>query len=200
MASKLSPVGAEIDDQSMTLLRFADGKIGYVGSCWTSSGIYSLRVFGQKALMHYELDFNTWDTPYRLHETSSLYIQHGKDGYNKREVLKMPQGDMFQDELEIFAEACASGTLPELTARDGNIALAIVITKVGHTFDQDAGDIVIFADPGNGIAFHVDQFAILGELAPALRLEHGFFYGHQSLQPKTNAHLHRRLQVLGADH
>ena len=31
MASKLSPVGAEVDDQSMTLLRFADGKIGYVG-------------------------------------------------------------------------------------------------------------------------------------------------------------------------
>jgi len=34
MASKLSPVGAEVDDQSMTLIRFADGKIGYVGSCW----------------------------------------------------------------------------------------------------------------------------------------------------------------------
>ena len=32
IASKLSPVGAEVDDQSMTVLRFADGKIGYVGS------------------------------------------------------------------------------------------------------------------------------------------------------------------------
>jgi predicted dehydrogenase len=31
MASKLSPVGAEVDDQSMTLIRFADGKVGYVG-------------------------------------------------------------------------------------------------------------------------------------------------------------------------
>ena len=31
MASKLSPVGAEVDDQSMTLLKFADGKVGYVG-------------------------------------------------------------------------------------------------------------------------------------------------------------------------
>ena len=40
MASKLSPVGAEVDDQSMTLMRFADGKVGYVGSCWTSPGIY----------------------------------------------------------------------------------------------------------------------------------------------------------------
>ena len=38
MASKLSPVGAEVDDQSMTTLRFTDGKLGYVGSCWTSPG------------------------------------------------------------------------------------------------------------------------------------------------------------------
>jgi predicted dehydrogenase len=30
MASKLSPVGAEVDDQSMTLVKFADGKVGYV--------------------------------------------------------------------------------------------------------------------------------------------------------------------------
>ncbi len=37
MATKLSPVGAEVDDQSMTLVRFADGKIGYVGRCSVSS-------------------------------------------------------------------------------------------------------------------------------------------------------------------
>ena len=50
MASKLSPVGAEVDDQSMTLVRFADGKVGYVGSCWTSPGIFSCRVFGSKEM------------------------------------------------------------------------------------------------------------------------------------------------------
>ncbi len=49
IASKLSPVGAEVDDQSMTLVKFADGKVGYVGSCWTSPGIFSVRVFGRRA-------------------------------------------------------------------------------------------------------------------------------------------------------
>ena len=68
MASKLSPVGAEVDDQSMTTIRFADGKLGYVGSSWTSPGIFSLRVFGSKGLMHYEIDFGTWDTPHLLHK------------------------------------------------------------------------------------------------------------------------------------
>ncbi|CAN0120848.1 unnamed protein product [Phaeothamnion confervicola] len=126
IASKLSPVGAEVDDQSMTTLRFANGALGYVGTSWTSPGIYSIRVFGQKGLMHYELDFGTWDTPSKLHEPSTLYIQRGKDGYGKREEIKIPAGDMFRDELELFASACATGKLPELTARDGNVAVAVV--------------------------------------------------------------------------
>jgi predicted dehydrogenase len=125
-ASKLSPVGAEVDDQSMTVLKFADGKIGYVGSSWTAPGIYSIRVFGQKGLMHYELDFCTWDIPSDLHKSSTLYIQRGKDGYGKRENIKIQQGDMFVDELEMFAQACTTGKLAELTARDGNIAVAVV--------------------------------------------------------------------------
>jgi len=126
MASKLSPVGAEVDDQSMTVMRFADGKVGYVGSCWTSPGIYAIRVFGSKGLMHYEIDFSTWDTPSELHKTSTLYIQRGKDGYGRREEIALPQSDMFRDELEMFAETCAEGKPCELSARNGNIAVAVV--------------------------------------------------------------------------
>jgi predicted dehydrogenase len=126
MASKLSPVGAEVDDQSMTLLRFADGKVGYVGSCWTSPGVFSVRVFGSKGLMHYEIDFETWDTPDQLHKKSTLYIQRGKDGYAKREELKVPKSDMFRAELEMFAESCRTGKPGELSAHNGNFAVAIV--------------------------------------------------------------------------
>jgi len=126
MASKLSPVGAEVDDQSMTLVKFADGKIGYVGSCWTSPGIFSVRVFGSAGLVHYEIDFDTWDTPDQLHHKSTLYIQRGKDGYAKREELKVPESDMFRAELEMFAESCRSGKPNELSADNGNVAVAIV--------------------------------------------------------------------------
>ena len=126
MAAKLSPVGAEVDDQSLTLMRFTSGAVAYVGSCWTSPGIYSIRLFGQKGLMHYELDFSTWDTPDQLHETSELYIQRGKDGFSKREILTIPEGDMFLDELEMFAEVCAAGNECELSAANGNVALAVV--------------------------------------------------------------------------
>jgi len=126
VASKLSPVGAEVDDQSMTTIRFADGKLGYVGSCWTSPGIFSVRVFGSKGLMHYEIDFGTWDTPHLLHQSSTLYIQRGKDGYGKREELVVPESDMFRAELEMFADSCISGKSPELSADNAITSLAVV--------------------------------------------------------------------------
>jgi len=126
MASKLSPVGAEVDDQSMTLLRFADGKVGYVGSCWTSPGVFAVRVFGSKGLMHYEIDFPTWDTPDALHLSSTLYIQRGKGGYASREPLKLRPSDMFVAELGQFAEACRTSRAGELSAHNANVALAVV--------------------------------------------------------------------------
>ncbi|MFN7753824.1 MAG: Gfo/Idh/MocA family protein, partial [Pseudomonadota bacterium] len=126
IASKLSPVGAEVDDQSMSLVKFANGTVAYVGTCWTSPGIFSVRIFGSKGLMHYEVDFGTWDTPSNLHKTSSLYIQRGKDGYGKREVLEIPASDMFRDELEQFAQSCVTGTVPMLSAYNGNVAIAMM--------------------------------------------------------------------------
>ncbi len=126
MASKLSPVGAEVDDQSMTLVKFADDKVGYVGSCWTSPGVFAVRVFGSTGLMHFEIDFDTWDTPDQLHKSSMLYIQRGKDGYAKREELRVPESDMFRAELEMFAESCRTGKSNELSANNGNVAVAMV--------------------------------------------------------------------------
>jgi hypothetical protein len=76
--------------------------------------------------MHYEIDFDTWDTPDQLHKKSTLHIQRGKDGYAKREVLKVPESDMFRTELEMFAESCRTGKPGELSAANGNFAVAIV--------------------------------------------------------------------------
>jgi predicted dehydrogenase len=126
IASKKSPVGAEVDDQSMTLLKFADGKVGYVGACWTSPGVFAIRVFGAKGLMHYEIDFGTWDTPEKLRGSSTLYIQRGKDGYGSREILEEPESNMFRAELELFADSCRSGKANELSAANGNAAVACV--------------------------------------------------------------------------
>src|SRR5262250_1843347 len=142
MAAKLSPVGAEVDDQSMTLIRFADGKVGYVGASWTSPGIFSVRVFGAKGLMHYEIDFGTWDTPDKLHQTATLYIQRGKDGYGKREELPVPESDMFRAELEMFADSCVSGRSNLLNARNGNVAVAVVYAAL-KSIDRNGASVRI---------------------------------------------------------
>lgn len=126
IASKLSPVGAEVDDQSMTLLKLANGAVAYVGTCWTSPGVFAVRVFGSKGLMHYEIDFGTWDTPEKLRQSSTLYIQRGKDGYGDREVLQEPDSNMFRAELELFAQSCRTGKNNELSASNGNAAVACV--------------------------------------------------------------------------
>jgi predicted dehydrogenase len=76
--------------------------------------------------MHYEIDFGTWDTPDALHTSSTLYIQRGKSGYASREVLSPRPSDMFQAELEMFAEACRTGRAGSLNAHNGNVALAVV--------------------------------------------------------------------------
>jgi predicted dehydrogenase len=142
MASKLSPVGAEVDDQSMTLIKFADGKLGYVGACWTSPGIYAVRVFGSKGLMHFEIDFGTWDTPDKLHESAVLYIQRGKDGYARREVLKVAKSDMFRAELEMFADSIASGKPSELSADNANVSLAVVYCAL-RSLERDGQSVKI---------------------------------------------------------
>lgn len=144
VSSKLSPVGAEVDDQSLTLLKFKDGKVGYVGSCWTSPGIFSVRVFGSKGLMHYEIDFGVWDTPDEIHKTASLYIQRGKDGFAKREVLQDAESDMFRSELEAFAGSCLSGKANELSASNGNVAVACVYAAL-RSIDNN-GQLIPLAD------------------------------------------------------
>lgn len=144
IASKLSPVGAEVDDQSLTLLKFTDGKVAYVGSSWTSPGIFAVRVFGSKGLMHYEIDFGVWDTPDEIHKSSSLYIQRGKDGFGKREVLKDSESDMFRIELEMFAESCRTGRGNELSAHNGNVAVACVYAALQSI--ETNGQLVPLAD------------------------------------------------------
>src|SRR5262249_3833708 len=139
VASKLSPVGAEVDDQSMTLIKFADGKIGYVGACWTSPGGFAVRGFGSKGLMHDEIEFGTWDRPESLHQGSTLYIQRGKDGYAKREELEVPESDMFRAELDLFAQSCRSGKPNELSADNGNVALAVVYAALRSIEDNGRG-------------------------------------------------------------
>ncbi len=125
-AARHSPVGAEVEDQWIAAVRFADGKIGTVISSWTSPGTYSVRATGLDALMFYDIDQTHWANPERLHENATLYVQPRGKGPADRQAMNVPPGNIFRDELEIFADSIATDTECELSAANGCQAVAAV--------------------------------------------------------------------------
>jgi predicted dehydrogenase len=125
-AARHSPVGAEVEDQWIVTVHFADGKLGTVVSNWTSPGTFSVRATGADALMFYEINQTYWPTPERLHEDATLYLQARGKGPADRQALPVPAGNMYRDELEMFAASVAGGKECELSAGNGCQAVAAV--------------------------------------------------------------------------
>ena len=145
MASKLSPVGAEVDDQSMTLLqvRRRQGRLRRLVLDFARHFRGArVRLQGPDALRNrFRHLGHAGEAAY---ESRTLYIQRGKDGYAKREELTVPESDMFRAELEMFAESCRSGKPNELTAHNGNVAVAVVNAAL-RSIDRQ-GQLVRVAD------------------------------------------------------
>jgi UDP-N-acetyl-2-amino-2-deoxyglucuronate dehydrogenase len=142
-AAQHSPVGAEVEDQWIIGVHFADGKLGTVISSWTSPGTYNVRVTGEAALMFYEIDQNHWAQPERLHESAFLYLQRRLAGTAQRQHIAVPQGNMFRDELELFAGA-VNGRECELSAANACQALAAVYAAIESA--AQGGRRVLLAD------------------------------------------------------
>lgn len=125
-AARHSPVGAEVEDQWVVAVRFADGKLGTMISSWTSPGTYSVRVTGADALMFYEIDETHWANPERLHENATLYLQARGKGLADRQQSNVSVGNMYRDELELFADSIRNNVVCELSAANGCQAMAAV--------------------------------------------------------------------------
>ena len=125
-ARRHSPVGAEVDDQWIVAVHFADGKLGTVCSNWTSPGVFSVRVIGSDALMFYEIDQTHWALADQLHHMATLYFQARGKGPAERQVIPVSPGNMYRDELELFAVSVQTCTACDLSAENGCQALAAV--------------------------------------------------------------------------
>ena len=125
-AARHSPVGAEVEDQWVIAVRFADGKLGTVISSWTSPGAFNVRATGSDAMMFYDIDLTHWAAPDRLHENATFYLQARGQGPAEREPLPVPAGNMYRDELEMFADGVRTGRACELSAANGCQAVAAV--------------------------------------------------------------------------
>jgi predicted dehydrogenase len=125
-AGRHSPAGAEVEDQWIVAVHFADGKVGTVISSWTSPGTFSVRATGADALMFYDIDQTHWAAPEMLHENATLYLQARGKGPGGRQAISVPAGNMYRDELKIFTDCVVRGSPCELSAANGCQALAAV--------------------------------------------------------------------------
>lgn len=125
-AARHSPAGAEVEDQWIVTVHFADGKLGTVISSWTSPGTFNVRATGLDALMVYDIDQTHWANPERLHENASLYVQARGKGPADRQAVAVPPGNMYRDELDMFADSVTRGVDCELSAANGCQAVAAV--------------------------------------------------------------------------
>lgn len=135
-AGRHSPGGAEIEDQWIVAIHFADGKLGTMISSWTSPGTFNVRATGADALMFYDIDLTHWADPEKLHENATLYMQARGKGSADRQALPVPPGNMYRDELELFARSIAENTECELSAQNGCQAVAAVYAALKSAQDN----------------------------------------------------------------
>jgi len=135
-AARHSPVGAEVEDQWIVAVHFADGKLGTVISSWTSPGTFSVRATGADALMSYDIDQTHWASPEKLHENATLYMQARGKGPAERQALQVAPGNMYREELELFAASVNSDKACELSAENGCQAIAAVYAALKSAHDN----------------------------------------------------------------
>ena len=129
-AGRHSPAGAEVEDQWIVTVQFADGKLGTVISSWTSPGTFNVRATGLDALMFYDIDQTHWAKPERLHENATLYLQPRGTGPAERQALAVQPGNMYRDELDMFADSVIQNAACELSAANGCQAVAAVYAAI----------------------------------------------------------------------
>jgi len=135
-SARLASTGAEVEDQWMITVGFADGKLGSVLSSWTSAGRYEVRASGDSATMTYAIDQSLWSDAERLHEGAVLDRVERGSGHAARTGLDVAPGNMFREELELFAASARDNEPCELSAHNACLAVAAVDAAIASASDD----------------------------------------------------------------
>ncbi|MBI2755326.1 MAG: Gfo/Idh/MocA family oxidoreductase [Chloroflexi bacterium] len=114
---------AEVDDLAVLICSFERGPVAYIGTSWSTAGVYSINVYGSGGAAFYQADFSHWSAG-DTDSYSSLQFQ-ARDSFERRPVT-FEQVDMYRAELEDWADAARSGRDPEVSGPEATSALAVV--------------------------------------------------------------------------
>ncbi len=138
---------AEIDDVTMTIYEHESGAVSNVTTCFTSPGVFSMKLHGTEAALSLEMIRGNMTLAERTNEETSLAIQKkGEAGWTP--VALPPMTDMIQDELEDFADSVREGRAPETGPSESIYALAMV---EGSVRSAEAGAPVAISDLLEGL-------------------------------------------------
>jgi predicted dehydrogenase len=118
---------AETDDVALLICGFARGPLAYIGSSWSTAGVYGINVYGTRGAAYYAVDFSHWhaaDT-----DAHSTLTFQPRDSLERR-PLPFDHVDMYREELEDWADAARSGRDPEVSGAEAASALAVALAAV----------------------------------------------------------------------
>jgi predicted dehydrogenase len=114
---------AEADDVGVVAVEFESGARGAITGSYVSPPTYSLRLFGNEAVLEYRTDMSVWPQAERADGATTLVLRRA-DG---AEDLDFPQRDPLAEELDEFARAVRGETSPETGAEEGIAALRVIL-------------------------------------------------------------------------
>ena len=91
----------------MMILEHESGALSYVGGGWACPWAFHMNVHGTKGVAHFRITGQQWRDPSKAPEPIRLHVD--RDPLGEDAVYDMPEGDMFRDALEDFADCVRGG-------------------------------------------------------------------------------------------
>ncbi len=114
----------DVDDASMMILEHENGRLSYVGGGWACPWAFQMNVHGTKGIAHFRITGQQWRDPSMAPEPVRLHVD--REPLGEDVVYDMPEGDMFRDALEDFADCVREDRTPEVDGRVAHENLAVV--------------------------------------------------------------------------
>ncbi|MDA1001572.1 MAG: Gfo/Idh/MocA family oxidoreductase [bacterium] len=130
-----------IEDTTMIILEHEGGALSYVGGGWACPWAFHMNVHGTEAIAHFRITGQQWRDPSQAPEPIRLHVDREPLGENT--VHEMPDGDMFRDALEDFAECVRADRTPEV---DGRVAFETLAAVYAAAESSQSGRTVALKD------------------------------------------------------
>jgi predicted dehydrogenase len=120
---------AEIDDVGVVSLRFASGAVGAITGSYVSPRTYSMRLYGDRGVLAYDLELSVWPHAERADVATTLTLRTGQG----EEAVEFEHRDPIAEELDELARAVRGTARFETGADEAIAALRVILDAVAET-------------------------------------------------------------------